>query len=174
MFECLPARFHGIMKQRGIWSRNCYKESSFRVLTLDCSSSYSKLRWFKQCLLLDKLIPSRIADVHLSKKRRGRRYCFGWIEPFKFSSKLAISYRVRVYGNDYDELTFVLLFALSAAATVVCNIATPSAFAICTVKRSLSHPKKRNINLCFLLLLLFVSDLGRLQRESYYRCCSEM
>jgi len=155
MFECLPARFHGIMKQRGIWSRNCYKDRSFCVLTLDCSSSYSKLRWFKQCPLLDKLLPSRIAYVHLSKKRRGRRYCFGWIEPFKFSSKLAISYRVRVYGNDYNALAFVLRFALSAAATVVCDITTPSAFAICTVKRSLSHHKKRTSTffVCLFLIL---------------------
>ena len=68
MFECLPDRFHGIMKQRGIWSRNCFKDRSFCVLTLDCSSSYSKLRRFKQFALLDKLLPSRIDDLHIYKK----------------------------------------------------------------------------------------------------------
>ena len=111
--------------------------------------------------LLDKLIPSRIADVHLSKKRRGRRYCFGWIEPFKFSSKLAISYRVRIYGKDYNELAGL---RSSLCPKYSCDIATPSAFAICTVKLSLSHPHKKDINRCcrcfFVVVVVLFLILG--------------
>ena len=83
-----------------------------------------------------------------------------YIEPFKFSSKLAISYRVRVNGNDYNDLAFVLRFALSTAATLPHPQLLPS------VPYNVPYPilKKRTSTVVVVVFVLFcfVSDLGRL------------